>query len=128
MCKPRMTAAICLALGTAPVVMAAGYGSFETTLYGSLAQGVQYHSKADNNHGHTDYLNDHLRIGVKGAEALGGNNRLFFNLYLTSEEKQGRQRLEWRARGAYRRAGRFWQTDPGQTENRLENLYGQIRF
>lgn len=82
--KSQMAAAMMLSLGTISAIAADGR---DTTLYGSLAQGVQYHSKVEKN-SHMDYLNDHLRIGVKGTEALGGNNQLFFNLYLTSEENK----------------------------------------
>ena len=67
--KSQMAAAMVLSLGTISAIAADGR---DTTLYGSLAQGVQYHSKAEKN-SHMDYLNDHLRIGVKGTEALGGN-------------------------------------------------------
>ena len=56
------------------------------TLYGSLSQGVKITDCGKKNDGKVDYLNDHLRIGIKATEALGGNTQAFFNLYLTSKE------------------------------------------
>ena len=70
-----------------PNALAAGDKNESTvTLYGSLSQGVKITDRGKKNDGKVDYLNDHLRIGIKATEALGGNTQAFFNLHLTSKE------------------------------------------
>jgi len=35
-----------------------------------------------------DYLSDHVRVGIKGEEALGNGLQAFFNIYMTHKEKK----------------------------------------
>ena len=87
MCQSRHIALVALAAWAGQTALAAGDKNESTvTLYGSLSQGVKITDRGKKNDGKVDYLNDHLRIGIKATEALGGNTQAFFNLHLTSKE------------------------------------------
>lgn len=87
MCQSRHIALVALAAWAGQTALAAGDKNESTvTLYGSLSQGVKITDRGKKNDGKVDYLNDHLRIGIKATEALGDNTQAFFNLHLTSKE------------------------------------------
>jgi len=87
MCQSRHIALVALAAWAGQTALAAGDKNESTvTLYGSLSQGVKITDRGKKSDGKMDYLNDHLRIGIKATEALGGNTQAFFNLHLTSKE------------------------------------------
>lgn len=56
------------------------------TLYGSLSQGIKISDRGKKGDGKIDYQSDHLRIGVKGTQALDNGMQVFFNMHFTSKE------------------------------------------
>ena len=58
------------------------------TLYGSISQGVVVTDRNKEEKTRADYLSDHVRVGIKGEEALGNGLQAFFNIHMTHKEKK----------------------------------------
>ena len=87
MCKHlALVAALLPAVAVADSDRLLGSAS-STTLYGSIEQGIKVGDLNEDDKTRADYLSDHVRLGIRGEEALNNDLQAFFNFHFSHEEK-----------------------------------------
>ena len=99
-----------------------------TTLYGSIEQGIKVGDLNKDDKTRAEYLSDHVRLGIRGEEALNNDLRAFFNFHFSHEEKDGSSGLNGVREAHVGLKGSFGKLTLGRQKTSWKTTVGKAVF